>query len=88
MERIAVVTGADRGLGLALTAGLLNEQWRVFAGQYMPDWPELGDLASRHPSHLTIFRLDVSSQPSVQAAAQAVSRDTSRVDLLIKGKAK
>ena len=83
MERIAVVTGADRGLGLALTAGLLDEQWRVFAGQYMPDWPELSDLISRYPHHLTIVRLDVSSQPSVQAAAQAVSRGASRVDLLI-----
>ncbi len=83
MDQIAVVTGADRGLGLALTAGLLQKQWRVFAGQYMPDWPELSELASRYPTHLTLVPLDVSSNSSVQDAAQACSRDANQVDLLI-----
>ena len=40
-RRTAVVTGADRGLGSALCAGLLERGWRVAAGQYLPEWPEL-----------------------------------------------
>ena len=48
MGNIAAVTGADRGLGLALTAALLEKGWQVFAGQYMPDWPELGELLANY----------------------------------------
>jgi len=83
MDRIAVVTGADRGLGLALTAGLLEKEWRVFAGQYMVDWSELPDLSEKCPNTLTIIPLDVSSTPSAHDAAQLVSQDTDRVDLLV-----
>jgi len=83
LEGIAVVTGADRGLGLALTAGLIEKGWRVFAGRYMPDWPELDELAARHPDRLAIAPLDVVSRPSVQAAAGEVARAVDQVDLLI-----
>ena len=82
-ERIAVVTGADRGLGQALTAGLLKQGWRVFAGQYMPTWPELETLAAAYPQTLTCMPLDVAALDSVQAAAATVRAATGRVDLLI-----
>jgi NAD(P)-dependent dehydrogenase (short-subunit alcohol dehydrogenase family) len=80
---IAFVTGADRGLGLALTVCLLVKGWRVFAGQYMPDWPELAALAAQHPGCLAFVPLDVSDDESVCAAAQAVRKVVDRVDLLI-----
>jgi NAD(P)-dependent dehydrogenase (short-subunit alcohol dehydrogenase family) len=83
MEQIAVVTGADRGLGLALTAGLLERGWRVFAGQYLPEWPALSELAAGHPQSLRIVPLDVGDTASVQAAAQAVAAEVGHVDLLI-----
>jgi nucleoside-diphosphate-sugar epimerase len=40
MARIVFVTGADRGLGFAVCAKLLEQGWQVFAGQYMPQWPD------------------------------------------------
>ena len=83
MERIALITGADRGLGLALAAGLLAKQWRVIAGQFMPDWPELDDLASHHPDLLTILPLDVSLRRSTQHAARSMRRRVDHIDLLI-----
>ena len=83
MDRIAVVTGADRGLGLALTAGLLERGWRVFAGQYMPEWPELQALARRAPQCLSIVGLDVASTSAVRAAARYVAAAADHVDLLI-----
>lgn len=83
MERNAFVTGADRGLGLALTERLLEKGWRVFAGQYMPDWPALDALAARYPERLHIVPLDVTADASVRAAAAAVEAVTDRVDLLI-----
>ncbi len=57
MTQTALVTGADRGLGQALVAGLCARGWRGFAGQYMPDWPELGQLAQQHPGRLHIVPL-------------------------------
>ena len=83
MEHIALVSGADRGLGHALSAGLLERGWRVYAGQYMPEWPELAALAERYPDTLRVIPLDVSSTASVQAAVQAVAQTTGHIDLLI-----
>ncbi|MCS7060198.1 MAG: SDR family NAD(P)-dependent oxidoreductase [Anaerolineae bacterium] len=82
-QNIALITGADRGLGLALCAGLLEKGWRVFAGQYMPEWPELGRLAARQPDLLHLVALDVSSVDSVSAAARSLAATTDHVDLLI-----
>lgn len=80
---IAFVTGADRGLGLALTARLLSKGWRVFAGQYMPDWPELAALQAHYGELLAPVPLDVADTESTLAAAEAVARHTDRVDLVI-----
>jgi NAD(P)-dependent dehydrogenase (short-subunit alcohol dehydrogenase family) len=83
MPSSVLITGADRGLGLALSAGLLERGWRVFAGQYLPGWPELAALAGRFPEALHIVPLDVSSLDSIQAAASHVAEQTDRLDLLI-----
>uniref|UniRef100_A0A7C4PJN3 SDR family NAD(P)-dependent oxidoreductase n=1 Tax=Anaerolinea thermolimosa TaxID=229919 RepID=A0A7C4PJN3_9CHLR len=80
---VAFVTGADRGLGLALCAGLLESGWRVFAGQYLPDWPDLPRLAEQFPGRLVILPLDVGSEESTLASARETARHTDRVDLLI-----
>ena len=83
MAHTALVTGADRALGSALCAGLLTRGWQVLAGQYMPDWPELGTLAEQYPESLHLVPLDVGSTASVQAAAESVAGVTGQVDLLI-----
>ena len=83
MDRTALVTGADRGLGFALSKGLLERGWHVFAGQYMPDWPELAALAGRLSERLDVIPLDVRSIESARAAAQVVAQHTDHLDLLI-----
>lgn len=83
MQPIAFVTGADRGLGLALCGELLEQGWSVWAGQYMPDWPELKALMSQYADALHPVALDVDSTASVQSAAQAVGAAVGRLDLLI-----
>lgn len=82
-NRIAVVTGADRGLGHALAAGLLEKGWRVFAGQYNPEWPQLSELAATFPGTLSVVPLDVASADSLRAAADMIAASAEHVDLLI-----
>ncbi|MBM7582028.1 NAD(P)-dependent dehydrogenase (short-subunit alcohol dehydrogenase family) [Caldicoprobacter guelmensis] len=83
MEPIAVITGADRGLGFALCEKLLEKGWRVFAGQYMPSWPQLAGLSERYPEKLHVILLDVSFDESVKAAAMQVSSIVNHLDMLI-----
>ncbi len=83
MDRVAVVTGADRGLGYELCKGLLVEGWHVFAGQYMPDWPQLAELAKEFAGKLFVVSMDMASTGSVKSAVQAVANEADHVDLLI-----
>jgi len=79
----AVLTGCDRGLGLAMTKKLLEEGYRVFAGQYMPDWPELDELKKEYGEQLIIVPMDVSTDESVEKAAEIVKGYTDNINLLM-----
>lgn len=83
MPLTTFITGADRGLGFALSQALLAQGWRVYAGQYFPDWPDLTRLAEQYPDRLLPVALDVMDEASVRAAAQAVAKTADKVDLLI-----
>ncbi|HEY6075135.1 MAG TPA: SDR family oxidoreductase [Anaerolineales bacterium] len=83
MAHTAFVTGADRGLGFALCAELLKQDWQVFAGQHKPEGPDLATLAGQYPQTLHMVMLEVRSVESVQAAAQAVAGRTDHLDVLI-----
>jgi NAD(P)-dependent dehydrogenase (short-subunit alcohol dehydrogenase family) len=82
-EKVALVTGADRGLGYGLAAGLLERGWFVLAGQYMPAWPDLGRLGARYPGRLAPILLDVSLTDSVRSAAERVETVVDHIDLLV-----
>lgn len=81
MQGTALVTGANHGLGLALTSGLLAQGWRVFAGRYPNDWSGLDSW--QFPGTLHVVPLDVASTASVEAAACEVARHSASLDLLI-----
>jgi NAD(P)-dependent dehydrogenase (short-subunit alcohol dehydrogenase family) len=82
MDNVALITGADRGLGLALTKALLDRGWTVLAGRFL-DWPELSSLESAHHGKLKILDLDVSSDESVRLAAQSAAHHVGKIDVLI-----
>ncbi len=70
-----MITGADRGIGLALCKSFLQHGWRVFAGRFMKDWKELEDLLKEYPKRLTLVDLDVGKSSSVQRAAEQVQAE-------------
>lgn len=78
-----LVTGADRGLGAGITRLLLQQGHRVVAGQFMPDWPELGQLKAQYPDRLFIVPLDVGDGDSVAAAARQVAGQVGALDAII-----
>ena len=81
-HRTALVTGADRGLGLAVTEQLAQQGWKVFAGLYMTDWPELRALAAQQ-ENVTLVPLDIASDASVRAALDIVRARVDRLDLVV-----
>ncbi len=83
MKKNAFVTGADRGLGYSLTEVLLENDYRVFAGRYMKDWPWLDRLKEKHGDDLYLVDLDISDTASVKRAAESIKIETDSLDLLI-----
>lgn len=79
----AVVTGADRGLGFALTEQLLAAGYTVFAGRYLEAWDALDQLRREAGERLVPLALDIGSDESVRRAAAAIAARTGSVDLLV-----
>lgn len=83
MRKTVYITGADRGLGYALTEEFLKKEYTVFAGTYMPEWTELFNLKKQYGEMLYIIPLDVSDDESVQGAARQIGEHTESLDILI-----
>lgn len=77
------ITGADRGIGFSLCRCFLQAGWKVFAGQFMKDWPELDTLKKEYDTALSLIPLDVGDLDSVTHAAALVRRETDCLDILV-----
>src|SRR5512141_2940515 len=78
-----LVTGANRGLGLELVRQCLERGDRLFAGCRKPEEAsELRSLQAEMPERLSILRLDVTSETSLQQAQAIVEAETGRLDVL------
>ncbi|MCL7745645.1 SDR family oxidoreductase [Halalkalibacter alkaliphilus] len=83
MKKTIFITGADRGLGLALSKVFLKSNFKVFAGRYMTEWAELDELKKEHGDDLHIITLDVTDQQSVDHAADYIKEQAGQLDILI-----
>jgi NAD(P)-dependent dehydrogenase (short-subunit alcohol dehydrogenase family) len=82
--RYALVTGANRGLGLEWTRQLAPTVDRLFATCRSPDEAKaLRTAAADHPDTVDVFALDVSDPDAIDRAAAQVERDAGRLDLLV-----
>jgi len=73
--RVAVITGAARGIGDAISASLIEEGARVFSLDMMdPEEVRAG---------VTYLKTDVTSPDSVSEAFATVDRDAGQLDILV-----
>ena len=78
------VTGTDRGLGLALVRGWLEQGAKVIAGRYAAaENEEQAALRERYGDRLLLVHMDVASDTSVQEATRSIEAFTDRIDVLI-----
>lgn len=80
-----LVTGANRGLGLAFVAESVSRGHRVWAGVRSEgsQTEQLHALQAEHPEHIEIVALDVTDEPSVQAAAAQIAEADGHLDAVI-----
>lgn len=75
---VAVITGANRGIGLELTRQYLDDGWQVYALTRRSS-DELDSLA--RPGSLTVITADLTDDASLRAAVETI--DAEAVDVLV-----
>lgn len=83
MSRTVVISGASRGLGLALTRKFLEAGWRVFGiSRTRTHWKSaLAALPSR--DNVSFHALDLTAEPQVKAFSRRFAGRANSLDLLI-----
>ncbi|MCX7371748.1 MAG: SDR family NAD(P)-dependent oxidoreductase [Alphaproteobacteria bacterium] len=81
MDKVAIITGAARGIGLATARRFLAEGFRAALLDVQPLDAAMAELAA--PDATLALACDVSDAASVQAAIQAVVARWGRIDALV-----
>jgi len=83
--RTIFITGANRGIGFALTKAYLNRrEYRIFSSYRSPESSgQLLSLADLHPEHLIPLCMDVCDTGQIHEAAAIVRQYTNSLDILI-----
>ena len=94
-KRIALVTGANKGIGFEVVRQLARRNFRVFIGarnekagvaavQKLNKEGEKEDYGKGHSGvAVTFVKIDVSKPDSIRRAAEEFSRSTDRLDVLV-----
>jgi NAD(P)-dependent dehydrogenase (short-subunit alcohol dehydrogenase family) len=80
-KRVALVTGANQGIGLQIAKDLVTHSFTVLVGSRNP---ERGEAAAKEvgPDAYAI-QLDVTDQASITAAAEHIRKEFGRLDVLV-----
>jgi NAD(P)-dependent dehydrogenase (short-subunit alcohol dehydrogenase family) len=77
-----IITGADRGLGLALCREFLARGWTVFGGKFLKDYNLLEQERGKNPA-LNIIPLNVGDKASIEKARDLIKEQTDSIDMII-----
>jgi NAD(P)-dependent dehydrogenase (short-subunit alcohol dehydrogenase family) len=83
-EKTALITGANRGIGLAVARALASKRYRVFLGVRNRDAGQKVLAAMKKPDlRMSILPLDVMDMSSIQNAAKVLGHETDHLDVLV-----
>ena len=95
-QRIALVTGANKGIGFEVVRQLRREGFHVFLGardekagqaaaeKLNKERDNAGsDLVTGHRSLVTFLKIDISDPGSIRAAAEEFGKQSDRLDALV-----
>jgi 3-oxoacyl-[acyl-carrier protein] reductase len=80
-DQVALVTGANAGMGLATVSALLDAGYRVAATDLSTE--RVASELATHGERLACFTMDVSDQAQVRAACDAVEAHFGRIDVCV-----
>jgi len=81
---VYLVTGANRGIGLALTRVLLASGKLVIAGCRNPDAAAgLKQVAREYPDAIDLINCDVANEQALQSVAEEVRKRRSNLDVIV-----
>lgn len=81
---IALVTGANKGIGLEVARGLVEAGAVVYVGARNPELGESAAADLRAEGHDARFvQLEVTSPQDIEAAAARIDRECGRLDILV-----
>jgi NAD(P)-dependent dehydrogenase (short-subunit alcohol dehydrogenase family) len=83
MSKKVLITGANKGLGLALTRLYLENECRVFSCVRSNPSEELIELKQKYEDKLDVIIMDVSNDTSVNRAAEEIKEVTDSIDIII-----
>jgi NAD(P)-dependent dehydrogenase (short-subunit alcohol dehydrogenase family) len=81
--RGALVTGGDKGIGIAIAAGLAQQGFTVYLGSRDAQRGQAAAAELASPGDVRAIRLDVTSDDDVVAAAARVDADFGHLDVLV-----
>ena len=82
-QRIALVTGANRGIGFEVVRQLARERFRVFLGARDSDAGMAAAKKLGADGDVRFIKIDISKPESIREAAQEFSTQSDRLDVLI-----
>jgi NAD(P)-dependent dehydrogenase (short-subunit alcohol dehydrogenase family) len=84
MKKIAIVTGASRGLGYATSEALAKMGYKVLMAMRDPDKAQTQINALKMKDYdVTALKLDVANEKSIDSFCQQVIREYSALDVLV-----
>jgi NAD(P)-dependent dehydrogenase (short-subunit alcohol dehydrogenase family) len=83
IRKLALVTGANKGIGKAIVKGLARDGFTVFLGARDPERGRTAAAELNVDGDVRFVQLDVTDSASVLSARQTIESETDRLDVLV-----